>query len=90
MFFLEARGRVACKIPRWLALGFKIYYLHVRPNFMPLKGLDKIRRLPTVDETNIVVTEQFFINSKGTHSFRVKGIVDQICSQVCQKHVAFI
>ena len=74
-------------MPRWVVEGFKVYYLECRPNFIGAEGIDRVTRRPvlTSHETdpNVIITEPFFVNSKGSTSFRVKSIVDQFAALVC-------
>lgn len=82
MVCLECSERVSCTVPRWMIEGLKVYYLEARPHFIRPEGLRKVKRLPTVDEQNEVVTEPFFVNSKGNTDFRARAIVDQFTAAV--------
>lgn len=82
--------RVEHEIPIWIVPGLKLYFLEVRPHFMPATGISKWRRrfvnratsdVETVwsDDAQVptVQTQCFFVNSTGKDDFRVRTVVQQ-------------
>lgn len=87
MVCLGSINRINITVPCWLVKGIRVYYLEVRPNFMPLEGLSSMTRhvketVKTADgeKKDIeleVQTEPFFMNSFGTREFRCRAVSEQ-------------
>lgn len=58
-------------VPRWLAEALMVYFKEVRPNFTTTEGVSKVKR---VFKEYFVVTEKFFVNSKGKTDFEMRQI----------------
>lgn len=78
----ESVDRSVHPVPRWLVEGLKLYYLEVRPSYIPASGVGKVKRRFADQPTLEIETEYFFVNSVGSTKFRARSVADQITANV--------
>lgn len=70
-FHLYQTSKHAYTIPRFIVAALWTYFVEVRPNFQPDKGMTQLKR---EFDNYFVMTQKFFVNSKCNQDFRVRQI----------------